>query len=80
MTNKDMLDIAKEEMIQMIARHHDDRCEAAKALALLIMAENKNYIELNTHNACCNETNGYKKGVEYSSSIQHIIDTANSRG
>ena len=41
MTNKDMLDIAKEEMIQMIARKHADRCEAAKALALLIMAENE---------------------------------------
>ena len=41
MTNKDMLDIAKEEMIKMIARKHDDRCEAAKALALLIMAENE---------------------------------------
>ena len=41
MTNKEMIDIAKEELIQMIARKHDDRCEAAKALALLIMAENE---------------------------------------
>ena len=41
MTNKEMIDIAKEELIQMIARKHDDRCEAAKALAFLIMAENE---------------------------------------
>ena len=44
MTNKEMIDIAKEELIQMIARKHADRCEAAKALALLIMAENKQII------------------------------------
>lgn len=47
MTNKEMINIAKEEMIQMIARHHADRCEAAKALALLIMAENETKLPSN---------------------------------
>ena len=44
LNNKEMINIAKKEMIQMIARQHGDRCEAAKALAFLIMAENNKQI------------------------------------
>lgn len=62
MTNKEMIDIAKEELIQMIARKHADRCEAAKALALLIMAENKQIIPTLTpkYNSTTNGLNRYE--------------------
>ena len=42
MTNKEMLDIAKNKMIEVIEEYRGDvKAEAAKALALLIMAENE---------------------------------------